>query len=95
MPTVLIGNIFYKGMPEVSNHRDGSFDKKAVLKWIRLAETISEKSGVPHFLDLMAMYPEAIRRYIAFVSEQTNTPFLIYGDNPETRIAALNTVKHL
>ncbi|MCW3986560.1 MAG: tetrahydromethanopterin S-methyltransferase subunit H [Candidatus Bathyarchaeota archaeon] len=95
LPTVLIGNIFYKGMPEVSNHREGSFDKKTVLKWIRLAETISEKSGVPHFLDIMAMYPEAIRRYIAFVSEQTNTPFLIDGANPETRIAALDTVKQL
>lgn len=82
-------------MPEVSNHREGNFDKKAVLKWIRLSETISEKSGVPHFLDIMAMYPEAIRRYIAFVSEQTNAPFLIDGANPETRIAALDTVEQL
>jgi tetrahydromethanopterin S-methyltransferase subunit H len=95
LPTLLIGNVFYKGMPEVSNHKEGGFDKKAVLKWIRLAETFSEKSGVPHFLDVMAMYPEAIREYVAFVVEQTSAPFLIDGANSETRIAALETVKQL
>lgn len=95
LPTLLIGNLFYKGMPEVSNHKEGSFDKKAVLKWIRLSEMFSEKSGVPHFLDIMAMYPEAIKEYIAFVVEQTNTPFLIDGANSETRIAALEIVKQL
>lgn len=82
-------------MPEISNHKKGSFDKKVVLKWIKLAETFSEESGVPHFLDIMAMYPDAMRKYVAFVSEQTNNPFLIDGANLETRIAALDTVKQL
>ncbi|MFQ6068712.1 MAG: hypothetical protein ACE5KD_04120 [Candidatus Bathyarchaeia archaeon] len=95
LPTVLIGNIFYKRMPEVSNHKEGSFNKKAVLTWIRLAETFSEKSGVPHLLDIMAMHSEAMSKYIAFISEQTSSPFLIDGANPETRIAALDTVKQL
>lgn len=95
MPTVLVGNIFYKGMLEVSNHKEGSFNQKAVLRWIRLAEIFSEKSGVPHILDVMAMYPEAIRKYVEFVSEQISTPFLIDGANPETRTAALTTVKQL
>ncbi len=80
-------------MPEVSNHAEGSFDKKSVLKWVELAETFSEKSGVPHLLDVMAMYPEAMKKYIAFVSERSNNPFLIDGANPETRLAALKAVK--
>lgn len=95
LSTALIGNIFYKGMPEVSNHKEGIFDKNAVLKWIRLAEKFSEKSGVPHILDIMAMYPEAISKYIAFVSEQTNSPFLIDGANLETRVTALENVMQL
>ncbi len=95
LPTVLIGNIFYKGMPEVSNHKEGSFDKEAVLRWVKLTETFSEEGGVPHLLDIMAMYPEAMNRYISFVSEHTDTPFLIDGANPETRIAALKTVRQL
>lgn len=95
LPTALIGNIFYKGMPEVSNHKDGSFDKQAVLKWIRVAETLSEKSGVPHLLDVMAMYPKAMSKYVAWISEQTSAPFLVDGANPETRLAALSIVKQL
>ncbi|UCE95300.1 MAG: hypothetical protein JSV51_06095 [Candidatus Bathyarchaeota archaeon] len=95
LPTVLIGNIFYKGMPEVSNHKEGRFDKKKVLKWIKLAENLSEKSGVPHLLDVMAMYPRAITNYITFASEQTNSPFLIDGANSETRIAALDIIRQL
>jgi tetrahydromethanopterin S-methyltransferase subunit H len=95
LPEVLIGNIFYKGMPEVTNHKKGNFNKQKVLKWIKLAEKLAEKSGVPHFLDIMSMYPEAITKYITFVVEQSNIPFLIDGANPETRIAALNMVKEL
>jgi tetrahydromethanopterin S-methyltransferase subunit H len=82
-------------MPEVSNHKEGVFDKEAVSKWIRAAEALSEKTGVPHFLDVMAMYPEAMNRYISFISDQTSTPFLIDGANLETRIAALETVEQL
>lgn len=95
LSTVLVGNVFYKGMPEVSNHKEGIFDKKAVSKWIRVAEALSEKTGVPHFLDVMAMYPEAMNRYVSFISDQTSTPFLIDGANLETRIAALATVEQL
>jgi len=95
LPTVLIGNLFYKGMPEVTNHKEGYFDKRKVMKWIRLAEKFSEKSGVPHLLDLMAMYPEAIRNYLSFITERTSNPFMIDGANPETRMAALGLVKEL
>jgi tetrahydromethanopterin S-methyltransferase subunit H len=95
LPTVLVDNIFYKGMPEVTNQKEGSFDEKPVLRWMELADTLSDKTGVPHLLDVMAMYPEAMNRYVAFVSDQTDSPFSIDGANPETRMAALETVKHL
>lgn len=95
LPTVLIGNIFYKGMPEVSNHRTGTFDEQKILKWMSLAETLSERSGVPHLLDIMAMYPEAMNRYIAFLSDHSDAAFLVDGANPETRMRALETVQQL
>jgi len=95
LPTVLIGNIFYKGMPEVVDHKKGEFDKRAVQKWIEVADELSGKTGVPHLLDVMAMYPQAMKKYIRFVSEQTDKVFLIDGANPETRKAGLETVKEL
>ena len=93
LPTVLIGNIFYKGMPEITDHECGEFDAKSVLKWIALAEELSEKTGVPHFLDVMASYPNAMKKYIRFVAERSSSVFLIDGATPETRIAGLETVE--
>ncbi len=95
LPTVLIGNLFYKGMPEVTNHKKGKFDEESVLKWIRSAEKLSERVGVPHFLDIMAVYPEAMRRYITFISGHTESVLLIDGANPESRVAGLEIVREL
>ncbi|UCG37529.1 MAG: tetrahydromethanopterin S-methyltransferase subunit H [Candidatus Bathyarchaeota archaeon] len=95
LPTVLIGNLFYKGMPEVSNHKQGSFDKELVSRWIEIAEAFSVESGVPHLLDIMAMYPMAISKYIEYVCDRTDDVFLVDGANLETRIAALETAERL
>jgi len=93
LPTVLVGNIFYKGMPEVTNHEKGEFDTKSVLKWVNVVKELSEKTGVPHFLDVMASYPSAMKKYIRFVAERSGSGFLIDGATSETRIAGLETVK--
>ncbi len=95
LPTVLVGNVFYKGMPEVINHRNGTFDKKAVTSWLDISGALSDSSGVPHILDIMAMYPEAVKNYIVFISETTDSAFMIDGANSETRIAALNLIKEI
>jgi len=93
LPAVLIGNIFYKGMPEVHNHEKGEFNIQAVLRWISIAEELSEKTGVPHFLDVMASHPTAMKKYILFVAEKSSGVFLIDGSTVETRAAGLKTVK--
>ncbi len=93
LPTVLVGNIFYKGMPEVVDHEKGEFKTKAVLKWITVAEELSGKTGVPHFLDVMASYPEAMKKYILFVAERSSCVFLIDGSTAKTTLAGLETVR--
>ncbi|MEM3011272.1 MAG: tetrahydromethanopterin S-methyltransferase subunit H [Candidatus Bathyarchaeia archaeon] len=95
LPMVLVGNLFYKGMPEVRDHKRGEFDEKSVLKWVEEAEKLSEISGVPHLLDVMAMYPEAMKRYIEFFAEKTEKPLFIDGANPETRVAAVEKAREL
>jgi len=95
LPTVLIGNVFYRGMPEVFDHKMGGFDQKATLKWIEKAGELSQKTGVPHFLDIMAVFPEAMKKYVTFVSEHSDSVFLVDGATPETRKAGLETVHEL
>jgi len=95
LPTLLIGNIFYKGMPEVTNHEKGSFDEKPVLKWIRKAEGLAERTGVPHLLDVMANHPEAMKKYIMFIADHSDSPFLVDGATPNTRVTSLNFIHEL
>ena len=95
LPTLLIGNIFYKGMPEITNYEKGSFNKKSVQKRIRESEELAERTGVPHFLDVMAAHPQAMKNYIMFVSDHSDVPFLVDGATPETRVASLNFVHEL
>jgi tetrahydromethanopterin S-methyltransferase subunit H len=82
-------------MPEVRDHQNGAFDKKAIEKWVNEADGLSEETGVPHLLDVMAMYPDAIANYISFVADCVTSPFLVDGANKETRIRALNVVSEL
>jgi len=95
LPTLLIGNIFYKGMPEVTNHEKGIFNEKLALKWIRTAEELAERTGVPHFLDVMANHPEAMKKYIMFIADHSDAPFLVDGATPQTRVASLNFTHEL
>jgi len=95
LPTVLIGNIFYKGMPEVADHKEGRFDEEKVKHWITIAEEFSKETAVPHILDVTALYPKAMEKYVRFAAELTENPISINGANTETRITGLKTAKEL
>jgi len=95
LPTVLFGNIFYKGMPEVTDHKEGRFDEEKVEAWLQTAEKLSNETGVPHVVDITALYPKAMEKYVGFVVEQTENPISINGANMETRTAGLKVVEEL
>jgi len=95
LPTVLFGNIFYKGMPEVTDHKEGKFDKEKIEAWIQTAEKFSKETGVPHIIDVTALYPKAMEKYIRFVVERTENPISINGANMETRTAGLKVAEEI
>ena len=88
LPTVLIGSLFHEGHKIVKDRRLGIFDKKKAERLIRMQDEMSNETGVPCMLDIVAEYPEALIRYIDFVSEVTDAPFLINGPRMSVRIAA-------
>ncbi|HDM88611.1 tetrahydromethanopterin S-methyltransferase subunit H [Candidatus Bathyarchaeota archaeon] len=88
LPTVLIGSLFHEGHKIVKDRRLGIFDKKKAERLIRIQEEMSNKTGVPCMLDIVAEYPEALIKYIDFVSEVTDVPFLINGPRMSVRVAA-------
>jgi tetrahydromethanopterin S-methyltransferase subunit H len=94
LPTVVVPCLFNSRMREVHDHRTGSFDKNRVKHYLSRVQKISERTGSPYVLDIMATTPEAIVKYIGFVSEQVNDlPFFFDGIDSETRVAAARHVE--
>jgi tetrahydromethanopterin S-methyltransferase subunit H len=91
-PTVLIGSIFYSGHKIVKNHLKGEFDKSEAETLIQRTEELSDKVGNPHVLDVVGSNSEALIKYIDFIADVTDQPFLIDGPSPSVRIPAARHV---
>ena len=86
LPTVLAGTIFYNKHEIVEDAAKGLFSRVAAEKLINLQETGSEETGNPHIIHIFGTTPESITRYIDFVAEVSEAPFLI--DSPEGAVRA-------
>lgn len=77
LPTVLIGSIFYAGHKIVDDQKTGAFDRVKAEALIKRQEELSDIFGNPGMLDVVGTSPEAMIKYIDFVSEITDIPFLM------------------
>ncbi|MGQ4834659.1 MAG: tetrahydromethanopterin S-methyltransferase subunit H family protein [Candidatus Asgardarchaeia archaeon] len=94
-PIVLFGSIFYRGDPIVSDHERGLFDKEKAKELITEQDTLADKFGIQVALDVHALAPIAMRRYLEFVLDATNNPIILDGVTPDTRIAGLEYLKEV
>lgn len=88
LPTVLIGSLFHEGHRIVKDRNLGIFDKPEAERLIKIQEEMSDKTGVPCMLDVVGENSKALKRYIDFVSETTDSPFLINGPEMSVRVEA-------
>ena len=56
---------------------------------------MSDRTGVPCMLDVVGETVEALERYIDFISEVTEAPFLINGSEMSVRVKASNYAKEI
>ncbi|MDK2781450.1 MAG: tetrahydromethanopterin S-methyltransferase subunit [Archaeoglobi archaeon] len=91
-PTVLIGSIFYGKHKIVEDEKKGIFDKEKAEKLIKEVEELSDKTGNPGLVDVVGMSEEAIRRYMEFVADATDKPFLVDSATSEVKVEALRHV---
>jgi tetrahydromethanopterin S-methyltransferase subunit H len=87
--TVLAGTIFYGGHKIVTDTKKGVFDKKAATSLIEKQDEMSQLTGNPALVQIFSETEVALKRYIDFVTEITNAPFLIDSTEPLVRIAGL------
>lgn len=74
-PTVLIGTMFYNGHKILESRKGCKFDKRRAEELINRQEELSDQTGIPAMLDLVANTAEEIRCYIDFVTGITDMPF--------------------
>ncbi|MGD0803410.1 MAG: tetrahydromethanopterin S-methyltransferase subunit H [Candidatus Bathyarchaeia archaeon] len=76
-PTVMVGSMFYKGHGIIEDPVKGLFDVVEAEKQIRDAEEMTDKTGLPSMLDLVAENLEAACRYIDFVVDASKMPIML------------------
>jgi len=91
-PTVLAGTIFYGGHKIIEDEKEGVFDKEAAEGLLKVQEEMSDTTGNPHWVHTFGQTPKAIIKYLEFVGEVSDYPFLIDSTSAEARIAGANYV---
>jgi tetrahydromethanopterin S-methyltransferase subunit H len=93
IPTVLIGSIFYNKHYIVKDEMKGEFDHQEAERLIKKQEEFSDKTGNPHMIDVVGATPEALSRFIDFVSGITQAPILFDGVSSSVRIQTLDFIR--
>jgi tetrahydromethanopterin S-methyltransferase subunit H len=92
LPTVMIGSIFYHGDKVINNEEEGTFDKVQAEEILRAEAEVSQKTGNPRIVDVCGAWPKAIVKFIDFVSERIEGPFLVDGTTAAVRAVAAKHV---
>jgi len=94
-PTVLIGSIFWLGQKMVQDANKGVFDPKEAENIINKMQTLSDESGVPFILDIVGTTTEAFKKYVSFVADHSEAPFLTDAMSPKGRMESAQFVKEI
>ena len=92
-PTVLAASIFYNKHEIVLDDKTGKIDKPTAEALWNRCQVLSDTTGIPHFIQILAEYPEAFESYISwFDSIDNKTAFLMDSSVPKALAHACNYV---
>lgn len=94
-PTVLAGTIFYGGHNIISDEKAGVFDKDAAEERIKTMEEMQDITGNPCIVQTFGATPEAIVKYLEFVGEVTDAPFMIDSTSAEAKVQGAKFVDEI
>jgi tetrahydromethanopterin S-methyltransferase subunit H len=89
VPTVMVGSMFYNGHMIVENPAEGLFDKVRAKSQLRRAEEMSDATGLPTMVDLVAENAVAAGRYLDFMVEVTEMPIFLDVVDEAAQVEAL------
>lgn len=89
LPTVLMGSMFQKKHYIVSDPMKGFFDHAAAKSLLDREKQLSEETGNPRMVDVVADTSDAMVRYLDFIVDNTETPFLLDSPSAKVRMAGV------
>ena len=94
-PPLLIGNMFQKGDALIESRKERKFNQKEAQERIREMERLSQETGLPGMVAMVANTPDEMKGYVDFFISVTDMPFAIDIWMPKTRLAAARYVAEL
>ncbi|MCK5318949.1 MAG: hypothetical protein KAJ55_13630, partial [Anaerolineales bacterium] len=85
---LLIGNMFQKGDVLLESRKERKFNRTGAEERIREMERISQETGVPGLVGLVANALDEVKTYVDFFVSVTDMPFAIDIWVQKTRVAA-------
>ena len=87
-PPVLISNMFQKGDVLIESRKEHKFNRKEAEERLREMERLSQETGLPAMVAMVANSADEMKAYIDFFVSVTDMPFAIDIWMPKTRLAA-------
>ncbi len=94
-PPLLIGNMFQKGDVLLESRKERKFNRGAAKERIQEMERISQETGVPGMIAMVANTADEMKAYIDFFISVTDMPFAIDIWVQKTRLAVARYIAEL
>jgi tetrahydromethanopterin S-methyltransferase subunit H len=95
LPTVLIGSIFWLGQKMVQDANKGVFNTKEAEDIINKMQSLSDLTGVPFLFDIVGTTTEAFQKYLDFIADHNEAPFLMDAMSPKVRMETAAYIKQV
>lgn len=92
---LLIGNMFQKGDILIESRKERKFNKVGAEERIHEMERLSQETGIPGLVAMVANTPDEAKTYVDFFTSVTRMPFAIDIWVQKTRLAATRYVAEL
>lgn len=94
-PPLMIANMFQKGDKIIESRKERKFDREKAKEYISELETLSQQTGVPALVALVANSADEMKTYVDFYVSQTSMPFAIDMWVAQPRLEAARYVAEL
>jgi len=91
-PPLLVANMFQKGDALVESRKQGRFKRPEAEERIRELERVSQRTGIPAMVAMVANTADEMQTYIDFFTSVTSLPFAIDIWKQKIRLAAARYV---